>query len=316
MNFKINEGYLVYQTARNPVFVTPHSGPALEIATSRDDNSETVASLCWQKVGGTLIISNVSRKKVWGIDFNRDIPPKRHALNMFNKFIEGTDQDSLFRYGEKYSWVSINEEDYSKRLYIYKKFWRDVGKGNFVVLIHRAFPRIKLIPAIMDVLIFNPELKERLFRIINRINSKYQLFFKNIEKDYKQMVLFEEKRVVSNILKMHKDFDLNQMNLDFKQDLKKDLKVIRKFADERYIKRLEKNFTPKNFILVVRSALNNVGPPKIMMEQIFKGTLSYGPRQMLDSSKIVLQIEPSRFMNFWYPKVAADIIKEIVTKLR
>ena len=81
MDFKIKEGYLVYQTSRDPVLVTPHSGPALEIATSRDDNSETVASLCWQKIGGTLIISNVSRKRMWGIDFNRDIPPIINGLS-------------------------------------------------------------------------------------------------------------------------------------------------------------------------------------------------------------------------------------------
>ena len=253
---------------------------------------------------------------MWGIDFNRDIPPKKFALEMFHKFVDGKDRNSLFRYGEKYGWVAINEEDYNRRLYIYKKFWRDIGKGNFIILIHRAFPRIKLLPGIIDVLSFNSELKEKLLQTVDKINFKYRLFFKNVEKDYKQMVLFEEKRIVSNILKVHKTFDLNKMNLEFKQDLKKDLEVVKKFAEEHYLKRLEKHFTPKNFIFAVKNALKNIGPPKVTVERAFKGSLSFGPKRMLESSKTVIQIEPTRFMNFWYPKVAADIIKEIVVKLR
>ncbi|MAG50124.1 hypothetical protein CL621_00605 [archaeon] len=316
MDFKIKEGYLVYQTSRDPVLVTPHSGPALEIATSRDDNSETVASLCWQKIGGTLIISNVSRKRMWGIDFNRDIPPKKIALDMFNKFVEGEETDELFKYGEKYSWVAVSEKDYERRLNIYKKFWMDVGKGNFIVLIHRAFPRIKLIPGLIDVMSFNLELKERLPDIINRINSKYESFFKKIEKDYKQMIFFEEKRFVCNVLKTHNSFNLEAMNLDFKQNIAKDLEVIKRILGEYYYRSLINHFNSKNFISATKNILSTIGPPRVTIEQAFSGELSYGPKQMLDSSKKILQIEPSRFMNFWYPKVTADIIEEIVTRLQ
>ena len=81
---EFKKGYSVYKLSNKDIaVVTPHSGPALEDTTSRDDNSETVASICSKKMGGKLVISNVSRNSLWGIDFNRDIPSMEDALNMF-----------------------------------------------------------------------------------------------------------------------------------------------------------------------------------------------------------------------------------------
>src|SRR3989338_5097901 len=93
-------GFSVYKNSENGiVIVAPHSGPALETTTSRDDNSETVASLCFKKMGGTLIISNMSRKRYWGIDFNRDIPSKETATKMFDMFSkENNNVEALYEY--------------------------------------------------------------------------------------------------------------------------------------------------------------------------------------------------------------------------
>ncbi len=41
MNIKFHKGFSVYESGEDPVFVTPHSGPAFEVTTSRDDYSET-----------------------------------------------------------------------------------------------------------------------------------------------------------------------------------------------------------------------------------------------------------------------------------
>src|SRR3989344_3322044 len=81
MKTEFKKGYIVYKNKDDPVFVVPHSGPALEIATSRDDNAETVASLCWKKDGGVLIVSGIPRRRQWGIDFNRDIPNIDKAID-------------------------------------------------------------------------------------------------------------------------------------------------------------------------------------------------------------------------------------------
>ena len=67
MDISFRKGYCAYKNKDNGIFiVTPHSGPAFENSTARDDNSETVASLCWKKVGGTLIVATVARKRLWG----------------------------------------------------------------------------------------------------------------------------------------------------------------------------------------------------------------------------------------------------------
>ena len=59
MRTDFKRGYTIYRdTEKEPFIIAPHSGPALDVVTSRDDHSETVASLCWKRIGGTLIITS------------------------------------------------------------------------------------------------------------------------------------------------------------------------------------------------------------------------------------------------------------------
>ena len=85
---KINNGFLVYENGKDIVWVVPHSGPALETPTSRDARSDTVASLCWLKVGGRLVVSSTPRKRALGIDFNRDPPPLGRSLRHYPLFMK------------------------------------------------------------------------------------------------------------------------------------------------------------------------------------------------------------------------------------
>ena len=121
MDFKIQRGFLVYKEGNNDVaIVAIHAGPALETVTSRDDNSETVASLLWKKIGGKLIVSNLPRKRWWGIDFNRDIPNPKIAIEGYVDYEK--DKTSLFEYRRRYAWISKDSRDYERRLKIYQKF--------------------------------------------------------------------------------------------------------------------------------------------------------------------------------------------------
>ena len=88
MQIFYRKGYIVYQEKgeHNFTSVPPHAGAALEIPTSRDDNSETVASLCWMKTGGNFILSTMPRKRAFGVDFNRGIPKKTVSLVICRKF--------------------------------------------------------------------------------------------------------------------------------------------------------------------------------------------------------------------------------------
>lgn len=320
MKFEFNRGYTVYKDS-NPrlVIAAPHCGPALEVTTSRDDNSETVASLCWRKMGGTLVISNMSRKRLWGVDFNRDIPPIKTALNTFKIFFEEKEVDKMHNYRKKYAWVAKDETDYYNRLKIYQNFWAEVGKGDYILLIHRTFTRIKAIPSIMDIITFGQAgIKENVIKeIVQEINAKYFDFFQKVEKDYKQAVYFETKRLISDLLRIYGSLSPEKIDIEFKENIEKDLEKIKKYAKPAVCNQLEKAFTPHHFLEAVESALENSPTPKITMNKVYNGALALGPKRKLFPSrgKVVIEVEPNAFINFWYPHIAADIIEDIIKML-
>jgi len=319
MNIKFYPGFVVYRNGKGPTYVTPHSGPALEITTSRDDNSETVASLCWLKTGGTLIVSNISRKRLFGIDFNRDIPPLEKALNYYDKFRKDEDQEALYEYRKKYAWVARDKEDYKSRLKIYQGFWSKVRKGHFIVLVHRAFTRLKAVPSVMDLSTFRGRGIDTRFlkRVVSDINTKYSEFFDLTDFEYKNVAYLEQKRAINNILRIYGDFDLKKIKADFLTNIKKDLRVIKRYANKRLIKRLDDDFSPQNFLLATRSALEKIDNPKITVEHVFRGSLATGPKRQLfpARNRIIIQFEPTTFLNFWYPNEASDMIIEIVNRV-
>lgn len=319
MDFKIHRGFSVFRDGKNDVaIVTLHSGPALEIVTSRDDNSETVASLCWKKIGGNLIISNMPRKRWWGIDFNRDIPTFKSAVKAYQDYEENP--NSLVEYRRKYAWISKDSKDYEERLRIYQKFWEEVIKKKDVIFIHRAHNRIKTLPSIIDVVSFEGKgvKKSVLAEVIKDINTKYYRFFKGVENDYKDSIVFETKRVILNILRIYKTLDLDKIGIEFKSDLEKDLKKIDEYADKIALKRLRANLTPQLFIEAVKNSVNNAPTPEVTIENVFSGSLAHGPYRKISPFKdrIVIEIEPTYFMNFWHPHIAAEIISDIFEGVR
>lgn len=320
MDVKFYKGYCVYESGSDPVFVTPHSGPAFEVTTSRDEYSETVASLCWQRLGGKFVVSNVSRKRTWGIDFNRDVPDIDLALDMYKKFIKEDDPEKLENYRNKYAWVAKNEQDYKSRLEIYNDFWNEVKTGNFIILIHRAFPRVKAIPSIMDLTTFDNQGIDKgiLNEIVDKINKKNYDFLESIEKEYKNFIRLEQERVISNIMRIFNTIELKKISIEFKTNLDDDLKAIKKYADKEIIKKLENNFTSEYFLEAVNNALEHSGIPKITVEEVFKGILATGPRKQLfpSKNKKIIQFEPNSFLNFWYPHKGADMICDIIEEVK
>ncbi len=152
MDVFFHKGFCVYKKGDSPYFVAPHTGPSFETPTSRDDNSDTVASLCWMKRGGTLIASGLSRKMSFGIDFNRNIPPKELAIKSWQDFVTDDNSKELFNFRDAYAFSAINEKDYEKRLETYNKFWETVCLGQKIVYIHRKFSRLKNHPTIIHIM--------------------------------------------------------------------------------------------------------------------------------------------------------------------
>ncbi len=102
MKVDFKRGYSVYTKGNSElVFVAIHAGPAIENPVHRDDQSETVASLAWKEMGGTLVVSGISRDRLWGIDFNRSIPSVKMALKFYPKFMDSSERGVLLDYTRK-----------------------------------------------------------------------------------------------------------------------------------------------------------------------------------------------------------------------
>ena len=323
MQIFYRRGYIVYREKgeRDFTYVAPHSGPALEIPTSRDDNSETVASLCWMRTGGALIVSTMPRKRAFGVDFNRGIPKKAEALELFDAFLDDKRPTRLHEFRNRYAWTAHNEEDHRKRLKVYQSFWNEVKTGHTIALIHSAFNRLKLIPSIIDITSFDSKGagSDTLKGIVDDINEEYGKFFREIEKPYKAVVFLEEERAIDNIIRVSDKFGLDDMNPDFLENVKADLDAIRRYTDDEVMKELKESFTPRNFLKASKKALLNMEPPKVTIEHFFKGLKSVAPKKQLMRSrnrKIIMNFECSRFINFWYPHMAAEMITKIMERLR
>ncbi len=312
-------GFIVYRNGPGPVWVCPHSGPALEIPTSRDENTDTVAALCWLKTGGTLIVSTIPRKMMFGVDFNRDVPPEDLSLLLWPKFAENGYSERLKHYRKKYAWVAQDKADYRKRFKIYSDFWNTVRRsGNVIVFVHREYARMKNFPSIMDVVTYQGlgVNKEIIKKIVSKINQKYEPFFKRISKHYKKSILLEERRAADRIKEKFSAFDLKKIKIEYKENLMKALEVIEKYADKKSWRRLKKDFSEKNFFSALRSALRTGPDPHITVEAVFRGEKAVRTKKPLFIKKnIVMEIECNAFINYWYPEVASKILIELLENL-
>ncbi len=312
-------GFSVYRNGEGPVWVCPHSGPALEIPTSRDENTDTVATLCWLQTGGSLLISGIPRKMMFGVDFNRDIPPEDLSILLWPKFIENGHSERLKQYRKNYAWAAQSKTDYHHRLKIYKDFWNTVKRlGNVIVFVHREYMRMKNFPSIMDVVTYQGQgvNKEIIKNIVKKINKKYEPFFKKISRDYKDSILLEERRAIDRIKEIFSNFDLKQMKIEYKENILKDMHMMEKYADKRVWRRLKKEFNEKNFLSVIRSALRRGPHPHITVEAVFRGEKAVRTKKPLFIKKnIVMEVECNAFINYWYPEMAGKILIDLLKNL-
>lgn len=319
MEVDFHKGFIVYRKGPGPVFIAPHSGPALEVPTSRDENADTVASLCWLRMGGSLVVSTVPRKVMLGIDFNREAPSEGKALSFWEKFEEEKELEELKKYRMQYAWVAPSKKDHRNRLRIHKDFWKSIkGLGNTIVFLHRKFTRMKNFPSIMDIVTYKSYGVNRdiMNSIISSINRRYGDFFKRISENYKNAILLEEKRTVDRIMKIFSKFDLNDIKIEYKENINSDLEVIRRFADAKALRRLTGNFSERNFLSAVRSALKKDELPRVTLEEKFRGEPAWSRKRGLFRSKNMMEVEMNAFLNYWYPNEAAEIIMMIIDNIR
>ncbi len=314
------KGFTVYRNGTDPVFVAPHCGPSFETPTIRDDNSDTVASKCWLKTGGTLVFSNMTRKRIWGIDLNRDPPSKELALKMYPEFMADKNREKLKRFRSKYAFVARNSADYLERLKIYETFWGTVGNlGSVIILVHRKFARLKNYPSLMDIITFEGKGvdMETIKGIVEQINKKYGKKFKSVANDYKKYVMLESRRIVDRITRIYNEFSLGKMDAEYRMFIEQDLNAIKRFAEKSAQEELTNNFNKKTFLAAAKSALKAKVTPEITLENFFKGRKALSVKQKFFNKQfLIIEAEVNAFFGYWHPGLAADIIVDIVTMLR
>ena len=326
MEFEIYPGFMVYKNGYGPVFVSLHSGHAFGDVLGRDDNSDVIGVLCWKKYGGTLILSTITRDRVFGIDFNRDIPPLDLALEMYAKFDRKKLRD---QFKKKYAFVAKNKTDYNKKLRIYNTFWSYVrNSGNFFIFIHRQYARLKNVPSLMDLITFKDIGIKRtvLQKIVEEVNKSYKKFFKKIEKDFKKFLLLEEKRVIELGCKGCIEEDIKTiLPFCYKKREKKQTMVLSKEKEFRKIlenrELLENISDPENqreILNVFKEITKNLPKPCITLEKIFSAEFAIGPIKQLVKSgdKIAIEIEINEFLSRFYPNTTSEIILDIVKKIK
>ncbi len=312
-------GFTVYRNGEGPVWVCPHCGPAIETPTSRDGYSDVVGSLCWLNTGGTLIISNVPRKRIYGIDFNRDVPPKSSSIGLWSEFVKDKKRGKLESYRKEYSWTAVDPGDHRKRTQIYSDFWNTVRKsGSVVVFVHRQYTRMKNFPSVMDIITYEGRGvdKKVMETIVGKTNRKYRKFFAHIERDYKNAIKLEHRRVVDRVKAIFSEFDLRKIKVEYKKNIKKDINVMKKYTRRSEQRKLERKFSEENYLSLIKSALRKRVRPRITVEHVFKGKQAMDSKNPMFTGKgIVMEVEVTNFLGYWFPRVAARMITDMLEDL-
>ncbi len=297
MAVKFFPGFTVFDSGRGPSWVTPHSGPGFKFSDSRDEKSDVIAGLCWKKTGGKLIVSNASRIRNFGIDFNRAPPSAADAAKM-DEIVESgnVDQNEYYAYKQKYAWTSANSNEHKDRLKIYNAFWKEVDRNDTVIAVHRMFTTPKTAESLIDV--FSSGFDEKsLNASVEKVNRKHEGFFRKIKKDFVDYMALDEKRIIGYINRTPEE----KTEKEFIYDIEKHMKMLGVSSPERIPSSIGKYMDGIN--------------PKVTVMNIFKGDISHGLKNLSDGTR-VLQAEVTSFLANWYPDKASEMLCEILGGLK
>ncbi|MBL7206358.1 MAG: hypothetical protein ISS36_02025 [Candidatus Aenigmarchaeota archaeon] len=307
MKVEIKNGYIHLKNKDDPVYIVLHTGPNYSLPTIRDTNSDTVASLCWKKTGGRLLLSTMARNPLIGVDLNREVPDKKTAIKEWKNAVN----ENVVDFKKVYGMVAKNEKDYEKRIMLYKNFWKIAkSTGKHFILLHTQDLRIGNYPSLFDIVTFDGIgiKKERTMEIIKKLNKKFRREFSNLENNFKT-------RLLASANSIETDKMLNNTDA-YAEWFERDTGVIRKYGDKNIVKRLENSITKENFIRAVENVLKKDIPLKITLEQNFWGAKAFAPKkELIGKNRKVVEIEVNGFLNNSYPELVADVLVEFVKML-
>ena len=256
MNVEFRPGFTIYRKNGISIsWIAPHSGHSFLMPDSRDEETDTVASLCWMKRGGSLILADTPRVRDFGIDFNRASPSKKEALEYHMKY-EHHELSSLLwlKYRDKYGWTAKDNNDFKNRLSIYRNFWKNANASQTVVLVHRMVSRLSNSSSLMDVTGFGIS-KKKIDAAVRKVNEKFSDIMEETKGDLREFILISAKE----------RFHYMQSRLDmehiFNNFYEQDLKFIG-------VRECEKN----GFINAAENKLRSI-KPEVTASKFFSGKL-------------------------------------------
>jgi len=312
----LRPGFSVYRNGPGPVWVAPHCGPTIETATSRDDWSDAVASKCWSKTGGTLIISGIPRRQSFGIDYNREMPSEPKALSIWKEIMKDSNSDSVQKFCATYAWSAQDRREHEWKRKAYSDFWETVRRsGDVVAFIHSQFTMAKNFPSVLDVITYEGKGADKRIvgAIVDDLNARYEPFLTGVAKEYAETMLLEHRREMARIKELFSGLSLKTMRGEYRTFMLRNIKALEKYAGKDVTSALEERFSEENFLSMVKFMLSQNVCPKITVENVFRGQKAIKTKQPLFSrDRTVMEFEVSNFLGCWYPEKARDIILEIV----
>ena len=287
MHFRLKDHFIIINgtSRKGPTYVAPHAAVSFHKPASNQDEGTHYVAYRLVREGGRAIVSAVTRERDIGIDFFREPPPRKLALETYRLFKENRQKETrAFR--KKYAWVARNPQEHTRKQRIFRSFWGEIAKSRGpIVFLHSQYLNPIRHPSLIDVIPFNSQ--NRVRALLKDLNRKHSRLFKELLPLYKGAL--EHK---TRAIKFKKRFSMETGEQVF-EGLEPKI--------ERRIDRFERKLELMPYLELTYMRNFQGRPVRDMVK-----------RDLLPLGVPVLHLEMSEFLTKRYPEIAAYLVKDIV----
>lgn len=290
MSFHIKKGYIISDTnTLGPIFVAPHAAIAFhKPGDNQDLNTHHIAYKLAMNMGGKALVSSVSRERHVGIDYFRNPPNQKIALENYESFGKNISRFTK-NYRREYAWVARDRQQHKSKQRIFNNFWNEIkyNKGP-VIFVHRQYLNPIRHPSAIDIIPFNYH--EEAQEIINELNEKYRLTFRQLFPVYIDAFRFKTKCIMMK-LRLEEEGKVKAFRSRKPQLRKRVRRFNNRIRSEPYLEiTYMRNFTGEKVKKLIDKHLSDREDP-------------------------ILHIEINEFLTRRFPSVAISVINDLVKKL-
>ncbi len=303
MSMQVEKGFVVYKKGAGDVLIALHAGPQYGstigsfVTIPRDSGSDIVSSIAFENLSGSLVLSSIPRNPANGVDFNRTVPTEEEAM----EFSRNPDSNMI----DRYAWMAFSQEDYRKRMEIYRNFWSTIRSlGERFFLIHMVGLKMAYIPTAIDIITFDSRgiKKDKANEIAEMLTERFSRELELITDFYKKAIVTEY------YMNFPKIFDNSHVQREW---LEKDIEFLAKNGMEKEAGELTKGMDRNRLIDIVKKATDEI-KLKFTVENTFSGKKAFGPKkELLGRGKMAVEIELSKILQH-FPKISGEMLVELI----